>query len=1104
MANLYVYKGFGIADFHNIKQKPLIENEFKDRVNPIIFDEEYRQKLIIAVTSFLEDSWITYEEFSFLCDLDNGSMLIQLLNTFNKKLIIVLNNVYPEIYPLSCYLDNYDVINTIVDNSNKSIEITDEIQKKILRIYSEIININDKYFIRYKNIEYDFQRDKYEIVNYYENKLPLLNKEENPDFIFEISESEIDYISKINELENSSYKNIGIKLMATTTRNEELFNNFCAYLNKNNYYKLVLYDKYGYRNDLTDSFTDIVNRVIKVPNFNKFRDIEFYSDPKNSNELVKINQTQIMSDMVAQAENAMECEKIAIESRGKKLKGYRDIFVTAPTGSGKSLMFQIPAIYLAEKYNALTIIITPLIELMNDQVRNLHERGYLNAERLNSSINAIEKKNIVEKIDKGEINLLYLAPETLLSYPIDQLIGSRKIGMVIVDEAHIVSTWGKGFRPDYWYLGSYLDKLRRFKNYRGMLKDEQLIYCFPICTFTATAVNGGIYDDVSDIKNSLNLRDTITYIGGVVRNNIKFEINVVDDKDITNNDLYFKAKGEKLKERIEGWLGKNEKTVVYFPYASTAHAALNCSAESGFNSLSELKENFSIYTGGSTEDANQKSENMLDFRDGKKLVMFATKAFGMGIDIKYINNVYHYAASGNLNDYVQEIGRSARSKDIKEGYAITDYYSRDLNFMNTLYGMSALHNFQVRKILQIIYGVYENKRKANLIVTPDMFRPVFPNARDDSELEVKIKTALLTIEKDLTSRYKGSKTIVTKPRNMFTECFMMLDRKFEENILESEFGKYFKKIAKGRESELNKDGSYVTDMGDVFMLDLKSLWEDKYNKMTFGAFKYTLAATPNEIFKEYAPWIKPRYKVTLSMIDKSPLNTLKGKILDEINIVSEVLNEFQISGTYFTKDEFSAKLNERYKNKFKAEIVAGSYIELLLNYRDTMTASFCETREINLEKKYLISRGTFRSLAEKIINNSAFLRRFNHTPSEEMFSYEATTTKDNNGKYDAINLALLFNLINFEIIGGNRPEIFIRINYPEKVRQIAYGEVIYNNKLVEEAAERHKNDVSILNYFFRDLQGNSDRWNFIENYYLGNVYIENNKVTIKKDDNLFD
>ena len=95
-----------------------------------------------------------------------------------------------------------------------------------------------------------------------------------------------------------------------------------------------------------------------------------------------------------------------------------------------------------------------------------------------------------------------------------------------------------------------------------MLKDEQLIYCFPICTFTATAVNGGIYDDVSDIKNSLNLRDTITYIGGVVRDNIKFEINVVDDKDITNNDLYFKAKGEKLKERIEDWLSKNEKTVV--------------------------------------------------------------------------------------------------------------------------------------------------------------------------------------------------------------------------------------------------------------------------------------------------------------------------------------------------------------------------------------------------------------------------------------------------------------------------------------------------------------------------------------------------------------
>ncbi len=1104
MANLYVYKGFNNEDLKLVKQKPLLNIKLDDRINPLKFDDAFRQELIIAITNFTEDSWITYEEFSFLCDMDNGSMLLQLLNTFNKKLIIVLNNIYPEVYPLSKSFTNYEILNHITNENNESIEITDEQETKITRIYSEILNLNDKYYVRYKNIEYDFNIDQYQIINYYNSEIPNINKEEQADFIFEISESEIDYINKINELESSNYKNIGIKLMSTTTRNEDLFKNFCAYLNKSNNYNLVLYDKYGYRTDLTDSFKDIVNRVIKVPDFVSFRDIEFYIDPKNNNELKKINQTQIMSDMVSQSENAMECEKIAIESKGKKLKGYRDIFVTAPTGSGKSLMFQIPAIYLAEKYNALTIIITPLIELMNDQVRNLHERGYMNAERLNSSINAIEKKRIVEKIDKGEINLLYLAPETLLSYPIDQLIGSRKIGMVIVDEAHIVSTWGKGFRPDYWYLGSYLDKLRRFKNYKGMLKDEQLIYCFPICTFTATAVNGGTYDDVSDIKNSLNLRDTITYIGGVIRDNIKFDINIVDDKEITNNDLYFQAKGEKLKERIENWLNKKEKTVVYFPYASTAHAALNCVAEYGFNGLLDLKNNFSIYTGGNIEDSNQKSENMLDFRDGKKLIMFATKAFGMGIDIKDINNVYHYAASGNLNDYVQEIGRSARSKNIKEGYAITDYYKRDLNFMNALYGMSALHNYQVRKILQIIYGVYENKRKANLIVTPDMFKPVFPNARDESELEVKIKTALLTIEKDLNNRYKGSKTIVTKPRNMFTECFMMVDRRFEENLLNSKFGKYFKKIYKGREAELNKDGTYVTDTGDIFTLDLKSLWEDMYNKMTFGAFKYTLSSSPYEIFDIYAPWIKPRYKVTISMIDKTPLSTLKENLLNEINIVSEVLNEFQISGTYFSKDDFSKKLNERYKNKFKAEIVASSYIELLLSYRDSLTATFCETREINEERKYLITRGTFRSLAEKIINTSAFLKKLSRTEIDSMFTYEATTTKDNNGKYDAINLALLFNIINFEIIGGNRPEIFIRINYPEKVRQIASGIVNYNNKLVEEATERHKYDVAILNHFFKDLNGNTERWSFIENYYLGHVYFENNQVVIKNDNDLLD
>lgn len=1097
---LYVYKGFNLEDLKKIKCKSLFDFDLENRIDPLFFTEDYNQNFIKLISTFSSDSWITYEEFSYLCNSDNGVMFQQLLKAFNIRLVLVLNNIYPGLYP-STNLSSIILDQTIREIEEENKEFSTQ-TKKILKIYNSIVKINDNYYVRYVNAEYDFDFD-YDVENLYDDSDIKVDKEKETDFIFEITEDEVKYIEKINELIDSGCTNVGVKLMGDTFRIKELYKNICAFINYYPKYTLTLYDKYGYRDDLTDEFNSIVSDVLKVPNFSTFRDIDFYENPNLSNKLIKINQTQIMSDMVSQAEAAMKCEKLALDTNGKKTSGYRDVFVTAPTGAGKSLMFQIPAIYLAQKYNALTIIITPLIELMNDQVRNLHERGYLAAEKLNSTVNPIEKKKIVERISDGEINLLYLAPETLLSYPIDQLIGQRKIGLVIVDEAHIVSTWGKGFRPDYWYLGSYLERLRKFSDYRGLRQKDKKIYCFPICTFTATAVNGGIYDDVNDIKNSLNLRDTITYFGKVVRDNIKFDITLNTDESITNQDLYVKAKESLLHDKLENWIKKGDKTIVYFPYANTAHQAYEANSLKGFGMLEDIKENFAIYTGGLRNTSEEKSENMLDFRNGIKKVMFATKAFGMGIDIKDINNVYHYAVSGNLNDYVQEIGRVARSKDIPYGYAVTDYFKQDLKYMKTLYGMSALHNYQVKQILSIIYNVYESKKKYNMLVTPDMFKPVFPNSRDESELEVKIKTALLTIEKDLDNRYRGSKPLVTKPRNLFTECYVMINRKFEDKIMESPYGKYLKKIQVGRNrdcdirsSESNK--LFITDTGDIFSLNLKGLWEDMFDRMSFGEFKFKLNANPYDIFGEFSSFIYSRYRLVLKTLDRSYLSTLKQKLLEEINIVSEVLNEFHIAGIYFTKEEFAEKLSERYKSSFKASTVAGSYLDMLIGFRTVNMPSFCEIRNINGENKYLISRGHFRSLAEKIINESKILKKLRNIQASEYSSYEADSSNRNmrDNTFDAINLALLFGLVNFELIGGSRPEIFIRMNYPEKIRQIVKGEVTYNNLLVQQAKERHENDVAILNHFFSTFDDDTDRWSFIENYYLGRIMVNEGIVEV--------
>ena len=125
-------------------------------------------------------------------------------------------------------------------------------------------------------------------------------------------------------------------------------------------------------------------------------------------------------------------------------------------------MFQIPAIYLEEELGLLTIVITPLISLMNDQVENIASMTN-KAATINSDNTPADRETIRNKIKSNKISILYISPETLLSNTdISNLIGEREIGLLVVDESHIVATWGKSFRPDYWYLGDFIQKIKTF------------------------------------------------------------------------------------------------------------------------------------------------------------------------------------------------------------------------------------------------------------------------------------------------------------------------------------------------------------------------------------------------------------------------------------------------------------------------------------------------------------------------------------------------------------------------------------------------------------------------------------------------------------------
>ena len=271
----------------------------------------------------------------------------------------------------------------------------------------------------------------------------------------------------------------------------------------------------------------------------KFRDIQLYKNPNTSSEIVNVSQGKIVETLILEYENV------------RRGDDYRDVFLTAPTGAGKSLLFQLPAFYISDKGD-VTIVVSPLIALMKDQVNAIiNDRRFDKVAYLNSEISLLDRDAIIEKCKGGGIDILYMAPELLMSYDVRYFIGERKIGLVVVDEAHLITTWGRDFRVDYWYLGNQIRKIRKYSEQR-----------FPMIAVTATAVYGGDKNDmVFDTVDSLVMHSPHYFIGIVKRSDIEFIINNYEST----------SKGfdtQKLKQTSDFIKSVNKlgfKTLVYAP-----------------------------------------------------------------------------------------------------------------------------------------------------------------------------------------------------------------------------------------------------------------------------------------------------------------------------------------------------------------------------------------------------------------------------------------------------------------------------------------------------------------------------------------------------------
>lgn len=826
--------------------------------------------------------------------------------------------------------------------------------------------------------------------------------------------------------------------------------------------------------DLYEEYLEVLHRKNKTYNF---FDIEMYKDPFNTNEILKINQSIIIDTIYQNILKAQEGQYP------------RDIFVTAPTGAGKSILFQIPAILAAEKNNLVTIVISPLIGLMNDQVENIKPMTKC-AATINSDFTPFEKEKIKEDIISGRISILYISPESLLSNSdIKTFIGDRQIGLLVVDEAHTVATWGKNFRPDYWYLGDYLNKLRH---------DSKHI--FPIATFTATATIGnGTEDMYHDIIDSLNM-SPIEFIGNVKRKNIKFDIRVCN-----KDHAYAEEKDRKVISAINKYLESDEKTLVYFPYVSKLNEI--------YNYLDTKK--IGKYYGGL--DKTNKNETLDNIKVGTSNVVLATKAFGMGIDVPDITNVYHFAPTGNLADYVQEIGRAARTPKLI-GVAATDFYIEDFRYINKLYGMSQITVYNIIGVLQKILYKYRRCKKRNFLISTEEFAHVFV-AQDDAEIENKLKATILAIKKDFV-KMTNYVPLIFKPRSMFTKGLFFIPDSKLDYVKSIGFYKYLNKKYDRKElSKMTGKGSSHSYLGDVYDFDFKKCWEEKYNNfgdkgLSFGAFKRKFFTVDDHGFNELRidkSAFLDRMLLKVETKYGENFNSVCNKSYLILDKIKETLDDIKISGKHFSIEEMAVKVCEKLNQGISARKMRGMLdplLNILISVNRNTTfgkAKFCEYNS-QTDKYHVISSYYNRMICDLKKEIKAYF--YNNLFDKERISI-IDSTKDADKKMRknlllvAVQILELFDLVTYSLQNGERPEFFIRIN-SEKAIQKVLDKKDYHSQTLDTIRDMHYSSVDFMTYFFEKLSDNESRWNFIEDYFLGVDLYEkyniekNNKTKIKK------
>lgn len=389
----------------------------------------------------------------------------------------------------------------------------------------------------------------------------------------------------------------------------------------------------------------------------------------------------------------------------------KSILAVFPTGGGKSITFQVPALISGANSRGLTVVISPLQSLMKDQVDNLEKIGITDAVTINGLLDPIERAKSFERVADGSASMLYISPESLRSKTIERLILGRKVVRFVIDEAHCFSSWGQDFRVDYLYIGDFIKLIQEKKN----LEDG-----IPVSCFTATAKQKVIEDIRDYFKEKLSL-DLELFTSKSSRTNLQYKVFEKGDEE----EKYQMARG-----LIEE---KNCPTIIYVSRTKKAFQLAERLSKDGFSAKP--------YHG--KMDAKEKTANQNAFIAGEIPIMVATSAFGMGVDKKDVGMVIHYEISDSLENYIQEAGRAGRDENIVADCFVL-FNEEDLSKHFILLNQTKLSIKEIQQVWKAIKDI----TKFRTTVSNSALEIARKAGWDDNvvEIETRVTTAIAALE----------------------------------------------------------------------------------------------------------------------------------------------------------------------------------------------------------------------------------------------------------------------------------------------------------------------------------------------------------------------